>query len=310
MKYSLLLAGLCFVVFACNQTTQDSQKNQVTAGDTQDFKDSITFSGSSSAAVENNRDTVHTFIRTADLKFKVSNVEKSTYQIEDIITSHGGFVTFTQLNSAIDDVQTKAVSLDSSVETTYFTVTNTMTVRIPNTKLDTTLKDISKLVGYLDYRIIKADDVSLQLQANKLIQKRTGRTSSRLVNAIDGNHKKLEETTAAEELLENKLAQADDALLSNRSLTDQMNFSTVQLSIYQRQTIKTELMANDKNITAYKPGFGSQVLDALSYGLEILKRILIGLIYLWPLIVLAFLGLMGYKKYIYRRSSVRGISSK
>ena len=58
---------------------------------------------SSSAAVVNKKDSTHKFIRTADLKFKVKSVIKSTYNIEDLTARQGGFVTYTNLSSNIDE---------------------------------------------------------------------------------------------------------------------------------------------------------------------------------------------------------------
>ncbi len=104
---------------------------------------------SSSAAIENKKDTAHKFIRTADLKFKVKSVIKSTYNIEEITSRQGGFVTYTNLTSSIDKITPTAVSADSSLETTQYTVTNSITLRVPNIKLDTTLKEISKNIDYL-----------------------------------------------------------------------------------------------------------------------------------------------------------------
>ncbi|MCX6210171.1 MAG: DUF4349 domain-containing protein, partial [Bacteroidetes bacterium] len=189
---------------------------------------------SSTAAVENNKDSTHKFIRTADLKFKVKSVIASTYDIEAITSRLGGFVTYTNLQSTVDNVSNTAINADSTLETTYYTVSNSITLRVPNTKLDTTLKEISKNIDYLDYRIIKADDVALQLLSNNLTQKRSAKYEQRLANAIDNRGKKLKETTVAEDVLLNKQEQADNAKVSNLSLNDQLNFSTITLAIYQR----------------------------------------------------------------------------
>lgn len=294
MKYLLLLTGLCFAVLACNDNQSPEKDRTQTGSDS-----AIFLSGSSSAAVEDNKDTVHKFIRTAELKFKVSNVEKITYKIEDILTTHGGYVTLTQLNSTIDNALITPISTDSSVEKTSYTVTNTMIVRVPNIKLDTALKDIARLVDYLDYRVIKATDVSLQLQANHLSQKRGSQHAARLVHAIDKQGKKLAETAAAEELLQKGQAEMDDALLSNRQINDQVNFSTLQLLLYQRQAIKTELVPNNKNIVAYEPGFGTKVLNSLQSGLRLLENLFVGLLQWWPFFLLAFIGMAMYKKYFY-----------
>lgn len=288
----ILGLGLIISVFSCGQSSEEKSK----AESSRDENTSNAFI-SSSAAVENTNDTTHKFIRTADLKFKVKSVINSTYTIENLTGRQGGFVTYTKLTSNIDNVTTIAVSADSSLETTYYTVSNSITLRVPNTKLDTALKEISKNIDYLDYRIIKAEDVALQILSNNLTQKRSAKNEERLTNAIDNRGKKLKETTIAEEVLLSKQEQADNANISNLSLTDQIKFSTINLSIYQRQTIKRELISNDKNIDAYEPSFGSKILEALKFGWNTLESFLVFLAKLWGLFVFGLLALIIYKKY-------------
>lgn len=252
---------------------------------------------SSSAAVENGKDTTRRFVRTAELKFKVKSVIKSTYDIENITNRNGGFVTNTNLTSNVNNVTTTAISSDSSLETTYYTVTNIITIRVPNTKLDTTLTEISNNIDYLDFRVIKAEDVALQILSNNLTQKRSVKNEERLTNAINNRGKKLNETTDAEELLLNKQEQADNAKVSNLSLTDQIKFSTINLSIYQRQSVKRELISNEKNIDAYEPGFGKQIFEALKFGWDMIQTFLVFLIKMWGIILFAILVYFIYKKY-------------
>ena len=250
---------------------------------------------SSSAAVVNKKDTVRKFIRTADLKFKVKSVINSTYAIENIISKQGGFVTYTQLNSTIDNKTTVAISADSSLETIYYSVVNNMTLRVPTEKLDTTLKIIAQLIDYLDYRTIKADDVALQLLSNKLTQQRTQNIEKRITKAIDNRGKKLRETTSAEELLASKQEQSDNAKVSNLSLHDQIDYSTITLSIYQRQALKRELIANEKNIDIYTPGLGSKLLEALKTGWEMLEAIIVFFAQLWWFLLFGAIGYMIYR---------------
>lgn len=291
--YQKLTIGLYLSIsfWGCNQANKEANENLSMADST-----SNAFI-SSSAAVENHNDTTRRFIRTADLKFKVKSVINSTYDIENITDRQGGFVTYTNLTSSINNVTNTAVSADSSLETTYYTVTNSITLRVPNIKLDTTLKEISKNIDYLDYRIIKAEDVALQVMSNNLTQKRSAKIEERLTNAIDKNRKELSETTIAEEILLGKQAQADSARISNLSLTDQIKFSTINLSIYQRQTIKRDLISNDKNIDAYEPGLWTKLLDALKFGWDILETLIVFLTKLWGLFLFAILIYFIYKVY-------------
>jgi len=252
---------------------------------------------SSSAAIVNKKDSTHKFIRTADLKFKVKSVIKSTYNIEDLTAKQGGFVTYTNLTSNIDEQESDKVSRDSLLVTTRYTVTNTITLRVPNTRLDSTLKDIAKNIDFLDYRIIKADDVALQLLSNNLTINRSAKNETRLSRAITTRGKKLKETTEAEEVLVSKQEQADQARISNLSLKDQMNFSTINLIIYQPQTIKYELISTDKRIKDFEPGFGTKIVDALLNGWDILEAVLVFIINLWGLMLIGGIVFLIYKLY-------------
>lgn len=292
MQTQKIILGLGLLLFfaSCNNA-ENKEKNIVVA-------DSLAAKYvSSSAAVENGKDSTHKFVRTADLKFKVKSVIKSTYDIEDITNRQGGFVTYTNLTSNVNNVSTTAISADSTLETTHYLVTNTITLRVPNTKLDTTLKEISRNIDFLDYRIIKAEDVALSILSNNLAQKRAAKNEERLTNAIDNKGKKLNETTVAEEVLLSKQEQADNAKISNLSLKDQINFSTINLSIYQRETIKREVISNDKNITAYEPGFGSKFLESLKFGWEVLENFIIFLTKFWGLFLFVVVVYFLYKRY-------------
>ena len=260
--------------------------------------DSTAVMVSSSAAVENKKDTTHKFIRTAELKFKVKSVINSTYNIEELTARMGGFVTYTNLTSSADREETKDISADSSLIIKHFTVSNSIIIRVPNTKLDTTLKLISKNIVYLDSRVIKADDVALQLLSNNLTIKRSNKNETRLKNAIDNRGKKLNETTSAEELLLNKQEQADNARVANLALKDQMNFSTINLTIYQNQGVHYEKIACEKDSKKYEPGFGYRILDSLSYGWSMFEDIIVFLFNLWGIILLGCIGFFIYKLYV------------
>jgi hypothetical protein len=252
---------------------------------------------SSSAAVENKQDTTRKFIRAADLRFEVKDVIKSTYDIEDITNRQEGFVTYTHLTSEINRVAATPISADSSLVSTYYTVVNTIVLRVPNVRLDTTLKEIARNIKFLDYRTIKAQDVALQILTNDLTQKRIAKNEERLTKAIDNRGKKLYETASAEELLLNKQEQADNAKISNLSLADQINFSTINLSIYQRQTIKREVIANDKNINAYQLGLGTKLIEACRFGWDILTTVIVFIVKLWGLILFGILAYILYRRY-------------
>jgi hypothetical protein len=172
----------------------------------------------SSSAATVNKNSNRKFIRTVEVKFKVKNVAKSTYAIEDATSKFGGFVTYTNLTSNIFDENRTKISPDSTLVTAKYKVQNNITIRVPNTKLDTVIKTIAKQIHFLDYRIIKADDVSLQMLSNQMAQRRGISSEKRLENAIDNEGKKLKEIANAEENLNNKKEQNDAAKIENLCL--------------------------------------------------------------------------------------------
>ena len=286
---TLLALGL---VLSCKESA--SKENAAYAEEATTDSTSVI---SSSAAVEN-KNSNRKFVRTADVKFKVKNVAKSTYAIEDATTKFGGFVTYTNLQSNIHSEDKTKVSQDSSLVTTKYKVDNNITIRVPNTKMDTVIKTIAKQIHFLDYRIIKADDVSLQMLSNELAQKRSNSSEKRLENAIDSKGKKLNQIVKAEETLDAKKEQNDASKLQNLSLQDQVNFSTLTINIYQDESIKQEMVANEKSINAYRPNIGLQIWDSIKTGWFMLENIVSFIVVLWPFVLIGFLGFIGYKKFL------------
>lgn len=290
-KIVLTLLALGLIV-ACKESV---------AEETPDYSENVATDStsvvSSSAAVEN-KNSNRKFVRTADVKFKVKNVAKSTYAIEDATTKFGGFVTYTHLQSNIHSEDRTKVSQDSTLVTTKYKVDNNITIRVPNTKMDTVIKTIAKQIHFLDYRIIKADDVSLQMLSNELAQKRSNSSEKRLANAIDSKGKKLNQVVDAEVTLDAKKEQNDASKLQNLSLQDQVNFSTLTLNIYQDESIKQEMVANEKSINAYRPNIGLQIWDSVKTGWFMLENIVSFVVVLWPFALIGFLGFLGYKKFL------------
>lgn len=245
----------------------------------------------SSSAARSTRDSSRRFIRTADLRFRAKDVVKTAYAIEDMVAGFGGFVANTHLATHVDQRFTTPISADSLLETTKFTVTNRIIIRVPSAKLDTMLKSLVRFVDFLDHRTVNAQDVRLMLLSNRMTQNRVARHEERLTDAIDEQGRKLKETVPAEDRLLDRQEQTDQAALSNLELEDRIAFSTATLDIYQRQEIRHELLPNEQNIERYEPGFFSELGEALADGWELLVRFFLVLARLWSLILL---GLVVY----------------
>lgn len=281
----LLLA----MAYSCKQANHESENAS------SDISADSTLISSSAAKVKTG--DARKVIRTADLKMKVKDVTKSTYAIENVVDKFGGFVTFTDLKSIINEKNETRVSQDSILETTKYTVENDIVIRVPNTKLDTVLQSLRKEINFLDSRKITQEDVSLQILANKMAVNRSATNEKRLEKAIDTKGKKLNQIVEAEENLASKKEENDNKTLNNLAIDDKINFSTITISLYQREMIKNELYASEKNINKYRPHLGLQILDSLKTGWFMLEGIIAFIVQLWALILIGALSWIGYKRF-------------
>ena len=301
-KVGFALAVLA-IAYSCKQAEYEGESaTEVSERAVATLNDAVTETTdakvvSSSAAVEP-KDSNKEFVRTADIRFRAKNVAKTTVKIEDATTKFGGYVTYTNLESVINDKSETRVSQDSILETIKFTVKNNVTIRIPNTRLDTLIKTIAKEIEFIDSRTIKADDVTLQLLTNEMARKRGASTQKRISNAIDNKGKKLNQIIDAEENLDQKKENNDARKLENLSLNEQVNYSTISLQIYQREVIQNALFASEKSINKYRPHLGLQLWEGVKTGWFMLESILAFIIQLWAVFLLVFLAWFTYKKYI------------
>lgn len=287
-KLGLITLSAAILFFSCKQRESAAEESASNAA-------TKSMSSPSQASPQNTLPE-RKFIRTADLKFKVKNVEKATNAIEKATSNVGGFVTQTNLKSTVlERIETK-ISQDSLLETTKYAVENNLTIRVPNAKLDTVISVISRQIDFLDFRVIKADDVSIQLLSNQLAQNSSIKKEKRLEKAIDTKGTKLKSIIDAEDKLGDQVEQNDAKKIENLSLEDQVNFSTLSIQIYQRDSCRQDLVTNEKSKNAYRPAFWIEIKDAFHSGWYLIESILTFLMQLWSIILLLFIGWLLYKK--------------
>ena len=300
----LTLAAIMFIACSQNSYKESPLASDIVSAEKIVFEEDAEFSAqsyapetyiSSLAALDNSKDTTRKMIRTANIKFKVNDVINATYKIENIIVKQNGFVEHTNLTNQINYCNEIDIKEDSTLVSTYYTIVNTLVLRVPSAKLDTTLKEIAHLVDFMDYRVIDAKDVALDLLAERLKQNRLARYDRKMKDAVDNQGRRLHDVTDAENNLLYKQEQADESKLANLQILDKIKFSTITLSLYQNQNIRYETVAKEKKIEPYKTPFGVRLVDALKFGWFMMVEIFLFLINLWAIILIAVLFFFGVK---------------
>jgi len=227
------------------------------------------------------------FIKTADLRFKVKSVEKTTQAIENLTNKLGGYVQQSQIKSNIVSTRDIEKSQDSIMNVIEFYVDNTLTIKVPSVYFDSVLFEISKLYTYLDSRNVKTEDVSTTFLRNKLKGEKRSEYEKRIQRASDKGNKHLDDIVQAERTASDLADMAIDKKIENYELQDRIDFSTITFNMYQANSTKNEMVQNT-TLGEYQPSFWLKAWNAIRVGWNMILEIVIGLLYLWPLYILAF----------------------
>ncbi|GGD62153.1 hypothetical protein GCM10011514_27820 [Emticicia aquatilis] len=223
------------------------------------------------------------FIRTAESKFRVKDVKQTTQRIHDLTNKYGGYVSSMSLKSEPTKSKKVQISADSLAKVERFIVCNELTIRVPNQQLDSLLRDIFQMVDYWDNCELKTDDASLLLLANSMKAKRLESFSDRNKANIDKKKGNITIASEAEKEVLNYENQADNYKVDQQSIEDRVNFSVVNLQIYQAESIQKTAIPDIKNIEPYHPNIFLQVGDSLKDGWLVLEDLLVFLMKFWPL---------------------------
>lgn len=240
----------------------------------------------SGAASTVNDNGIHKLIRAANIRFKVRDIPKATYSIEQIIIRHNGLIMESSIKNNNKYTNTIDISRDSALLIHHYNLTSNLQLRVHNSKLDTVLKEIAPLAIEIDHRTVTAKDVTFQLLAEKLKKERMAKKQNRISSAIDNRGRRLNDVMNAENALNYALEQEDNAKLSAYKMNDDIEYSTINIQLYQNPTTYKEKIAKEKSIEEFEPSLGEQALNSLHNGWIIICTLFIAILNIWPILLI------------------------
>ena len=285
LPFSLILI---LAIFSCNSAHKETESKSMVEAES--VSDSAYSSIKSNAT--NPSDTTKKLIKEAELKFKVKNVYQASSKIENVAVRYHGLLTYTNLNSQIDKEEVSEISDDSQLVTVFYTVSNEINIKIPTQNLDSALKSISTLIDYLDYRIINVQDAGNDLLRLQFLQERNKDFQNHVNNNKSNSNKDL--LASQQSILVNR-EQSDESKISNLILSEKIRYSSIKLSIYQRQTLKRDVVINIKNLQNYQPSLGRRILSAIKSGYQIFANIIVFFCGMWGVLLIIVIGYILYR---------------
>lgn len=238
----------------------------------------------------------HYFLKTADIKCRVTDVIASSERIKHLVKKHGGYLIKSELQSHTDYSRNIPTKKDSVLHLNFYTTTNTLILRAPTKALDTLLGEITSLAVFINHNTFKADDAKMQMYANVLAEKRYDTFKKSMQQNVKTSPANLTQINAAEENVLQKQRLSDEAKITGYELAQHVNYSTVTLELYQSQRLEQTLIVDFPDIESYNPTFTERLKTSGSTSLEILIVIVLFFVKLWAVLLLLFIGYLLYRR--------------
>jgi hypothetical protein len=107
----------------------------------------------------------------------------------------------------------------------------------------------------------------------------------------------------AERVANSFLDASIDKQIKNMTLQDRVDYATVTLNLYQDEVMYKKTIASYE-LEEYEPGFGSEMVDSLSFGWQIILNLILFLAKGWSVILISlgiFLIIYYFIKWLIRR---------
>nr|WP_276898761.1 DUF4349 domain-containing protein [Pedobacter kyonggii] len=277
MKRNIIAIAIILTIFGCQN--ENKKYASADAVDTQELNKE---SADTTAAEK--------IIKTADMRFRVKDVQNTKEQLSKTIKAEGGTVAEFSIESSIQETDKVKQSTDSLKEITSYRTQGYLVAKVPSEKLDEFTNTIAKMAVFVDHQSMKMDDQSIAYLANKL-------KAQNRVDAIEKINKVASKKSAN---VESSLYIKDDYVdkrIENMQIDSRVKFSTITLNFYQDNTVKTMIVAND-NLYDYRPAFINRLWLGIVNGWTIFKEIIIAISNLWMLILVGIVVFFTIKYFI------------
>jgi len=210
-------------------------------------------------------------IKSATVKYKVKNVKTATNKITKIVEELNGYIS------------------DLRYQDNLYQKENRFTIKIPKDNFNAIMDSIVKFAEFVEFENITTKDVTeeyidLQTRLNTKLE-----VKKRYESILRKRAKTVEDILATEEKL--RIIQEEIEASQGRLnyLTNKVSLSTVEVELYETVTYKEEPVS-------YSKTFISKMKNGFSFGWELIENLFIGIIYIWPLILMGILVFLFFKR--------------
>lgn len=211
-------------------------------------------------------------IKTASTRYKVKDIGKALADIKQMLYTNDGYISELRYDKNYEEKK------------------NRFTIKIPKEKFDIVLDGIQKFAEETDYVNISTTDVTEKYMDAQTRLDTKIEVKERLEAVLRKNAKTVKDILATESQLriiqeEIEVVQGKLKYMSNR-----VAYSTIQVEIYETIEYKEQPVA-------YKKGFGVKLKASLLTGWNFIQELLLGILSIWPIVILIIIGLIFFRRW-------------
>lgn len=200
-------------------------------------------------------------IKSASARYKVKDVKKATELVKAMAQKYDGYISDLRFDNNLYEKQ------------------NRFTIKVPNSHFDSLLDSIGSVAIFTEFENITTQDVTEEFLdiESRLATKQE--VKERYVEILRKKAKTVEDILATEEKLRILQEEIEAAQGRLKYLSNKVSYSTVQVDLYETVEYTAEPESYTKN-------FFDKAGNGFSFGWELIEAIVIGLIHIWPLLIL------------------------
>ena len=215
-------------------------------------------------------------IKTATTRYKVADVKKATATIKQMAETYGAYISELRFNNTLYEKQNK------------------FTIKVPNAYFDTMMDTIAGTAAFVEYENITTQDVTEEFMDISARLKTKQEVKKRFEEVLRKRAVTVEDILMTEDKLRVIQEEIEAAQGRLKYLTDKVSFSTIHVDLYETVEYKAEP-------ESYTKTFVDKAKNGFSNGWSIVEVLILGLITIWPLLLMGGLIWVLVKMYLKKK---------
>lgn len=265
---------LVFCLFACSESGNFSTQELAKADYANEVPEAEE-SGASASYDQNGGGQAVTvaierkIIKTGAYSIKVKDVKESTAAIEKMVEEFEGFISSVEMNNST------------------YRITNQVVIRVPAGQFDGLMAAIEKEALFVNYSRVNAQDVTEEYLDVETRLNTKKQVRDRYVAILRDKAKTVEEVLKAEEAIRVIQEEIESREGRLNYLKNRVSLSTINLEIYQEVPYTPD--------RGQRTSFWTKLKQSLSNGWTLIVNLVLGLVTIWPLLIIGGLLLWRWK---------------